>query len=192
MNPEPNESSWFAFFKTCAFWEKIVLLLITAAVSGIVIPLILQQVDEHRARRAAVIAAQEQLYREASETMLTLQTLALDVSWYGTSTAKDADNQKRAYGRYSDRVVELVARWRVQIVRAKSLASPAIAKKLAQMQLTFFDTQDTPIVRTWEKCSTTCEWDELHHQNEVQLGATSAFIEELATDLGLIRESSLK
>ncbi|MFO0699261.1 MAG: hypothetical protein U0236_08535 [Nitrospira sp.] len=192
MTPESDKSSCFAFFNTAAFWEKIVLLVVTALVSGIVIPLILKQADESRARRAAIVAAQEQLYREASETMLTLQTLALDVSWYGTSQAKDEDNQRRAYSRYSDRVVELVARWRVQIARAKSLTSPDIANKLAQMLHTFFKVQDTPMVHAWKTCSTKCDWEELHQHNEVQLGATSALIEELARDLGLIRESPSK
>ena len=187
MNSDNPPSAWFSFLGTSSFWEKIALLLATAIVSGIVVPLIIKQTDDSRARRTAVTQAQEQLFREVSETMLTFQTLALDVSWYGTPGTRDEENQRKAYARYNERAVDLVARWRSQAARSKTLTSPEVSKKLEAMLAEFFKNQDSPIVSLWTKCGIKCDWATLHKENERMLGEASKFIEELGRDLNLVK-----
>lgn len=175
------------FLRTGAFWEKIVLLLATAIISGLGVPFIIKQADESRARRSAVSQAQEQLFRDVAETMLTFETLALDVSWFGVPGTQDQEHQRKAYARYNERAVDLVARWRSQAARSKTLTSPEVSKKLNSMLAEVFRTQDSPTVFLWGKCGVKCDWTEQHKQNERMLGEASRFIEELARDLGLVK-----
>lgn len=183
----PPASPSLPFFRTSSFWEKISLLVAAALLSGLVVPLVIKQTDEARARRASVSQAQEQLFRDVSETMLTFQTLALDVSWFGTPGARDEDSQRKAYAKYNERAAELVARWRTQIARARTLTSPEVSMKLKTMLEHFFKQQDSPTVALWAKCNVKCDWTPQHNENEVGLTAATAFIETLAKDLGLVR-----
>jgi hypothetical protein len=187
LNQNSAETSRLSFLGTSGFWEKIALLLATAIVSGIVVPLIIKQTDESHSRRAAVSQAQEQLFRDVSETMLTFETLALDVSWFGSIGTKDSVNQQRAYVRYNERTVDLVARWRAQAARARTLTSPEVSKKLDAMLADVFRTQDSPMVSLWTSCGTKCDWTSQHRINEKMLGVANQFIEDLARDLGLVK-----
>jgi hypothetical protein len=119
--------------------------------------------------------------------MLTFQTLVLDVSWFGTPAAHDEDSQRRAYGKYNERAADLVARWRTQIARARTLTSPQVSGKLEAMLEEFFRRQDSPTVALWAKCNVKCDWASQHEENEKGLTAATLFIEELAIDLGLVR-----
>ena len=187
LPPKSASNSLVAFFKTSAFWEKIALLLATALLSGLVIPLIVKATDESRARRAAVSQAQEQLFRDASETMLTFQTLVLDVSWFGTPGARDEDSQRRVYAKYNDRAADLVARWRTQVARARTLTSSSVSEKLQVMLEQFFKRQDSPTAAMWAQCGVKCDWTAQHKKNEEGLTLANQFVEELARDLGLVK-----
>ena len=186
-NSQAPTSPTLAFFRTSGFWEKISLLVATALLSGLVVPLIIKQTDEARARRTSVSQAQEQLFRDVSDTMLTFQTLILDVSWFGTPGARDEDSQRKAYAKYNERAAEFVARWRTQIARSRTLTSPEVSTRLRTMLEHFFRQQDSPTVALWAKCNVKCDWTTQHNENEVGLTAATAFIETLAKDLGLVR-----
>jgi lantibiotic modifying enzyme len=176
-----------SFFRTPSFWEKVALLVATAILSGLVIPLVIKGTDEARARKSGVSQAQEQLYRDVSKTVLTLQTLVLDVSWFGSTEGKNSEMQKQAFSRYNERVVDLVADWRTQIARATTLTSPEIAKKLTNFLNEVFLTQDIPTVQQWTKCSIDCDWSNQHRINEGMLGKANALVVDLAKDLGLVK-----
>jgi hypothetical protein len=182
-----SASSPIAFFRTNSFWEKIVLLATTALLSGLVVPLVVKQTDEARARRASVLQAQDQLFRDVSETMLTFQTLVLDVSWFGTPDARDEESQRKAYARYNERAADLVARWRAQIARSRTLTSPVVSKKLELMLENFFKQQDSATVALWAICNVKCDWITQHTENEKGLASATLFIETLARDLGVVR-----
>ncbi len=188
MSSDNGSSKWYEFFNTSSFWEKIVLLSVTALISGLLVPVVVKSIDETRAKQAAVRAAQERLYTDVSATLLTMQTLALDVSWFGTSGSKDVDNQKKAYQRYNDRAVDLVAQWRTQIARAQTLATPAIASELNNTLTRYFISQDTPLVRMWAECGTQCDWDEQHKKNEEMLATINDYVRKLANDLQVVRQ----
>jgi type II secretory pathway pseudopilin PulG len=188
MSVPDTQASWYSSFRSSAFWEKIVLLVVAASISGLVVPLVVKNIDETRARKASVRQAQERLFLDVSETILTLETLALDVSWFGTPGAKDEENQTKAYIRYNDRTVDLVAKWRAQAARARTLTSPQIAEQLDAMLRQFFENQDTPTISLWGKCNTSCDWSAQHLANEAMLSEANDFVESLARNLGLVRE----
>ncbi len=182
-----EENDWSSHFRSSAFWEKIILLVATALISGLLVPLVVKDIDEARAKHAIVRQAQERLYLDVSETILTLETLALDVSWFGTSQARDASNQIKAYARYNDRTVDLVAKWRAQAARARTLTSEEVWVQLDSMLLAFFEKQDTPTISLWAKCSTECDWDSQHRANEQMLRQANEFIVKLSLNLGIAR-----
>jgi hypothetical protein len=51
----------------------------------------------------------------------------LDLTWFGTSLAANSEMQKKAFERYTERGVDLIAKWSVQISRARAYVSPNIA-----------------------------------------------------------------
>src|SRR5688500_8903272 len=106
--------------KRDSFIENLLLLFVTIIITGVMIPAIFWLLDVARENRAAVSEAQTKLYNDLSEIILTYATLALDVSWYGPPDAETPQLQKVAVERYSDKVVELVSKWRVQISRAQT------------------------------------------------------------------------
>ena len=189
-NDPDQRRSVFAFLRTEAFLEKTSLLLLTAVLSGALIPLVIKPTDEARADRAAISRAQEKLFDDVSEVVLTFQTLALDVSWFGTKASKNPEMQRRAFERYNERVVDLVAKWRVQASRAQTLASKSTAAKIDGMLIEVFWKLDSPIVAAWSKCGVDCEWEQQHQENERMLARSNALIAELATDLKLVKPES--
>jgi hypothetical protein len=123
-----------------SFVEKVVLLLLTAALSGIIIPIFINQLNAQaeqqlkireaiKAKNEAVLQAQAKLWDEFSEVVLTYETLALDVSWYRNPLGLDESRYAKAYERYSDRIVDLLSRWRALASRAETLVSPSISKQ---------------------------------------------------------------
>ena len=171
-----------------SFIEKVVLLVLTAFLSGVIVPLIVKSIDRARERRESVSRAQAKLYEDVSETILTYETLALDVSWYGMPDARNADMQQKALERYNERTVDLVARWRSQSSRAQTLVSPQFASKLDDFLNDAFVKQDTPINRMWGKCASTCDWTRQHAQSIGMLAEANELIAELGNDLGLSKE----
>jgi hypothetical protein len=187
MWQQRKRDSLLGFLRTESFLEKTVLLLLTAILSGLIVPLVIKLTDEARADRAAVSTAQAKLFEDVSDVILTFETLALDVSWFGTKVAKNPEMQKRAFERYNERVVDLVVRWRVQASRAQTLASKPVATKIENMLIEVFNKQDTPTVALWSKCGVDCNWQEQHQENERMLVRANALIAELAKDLRLVK-----
>jgi hypothetical protein len=186
--PVITSTSPLRVLKSDSFIEKAFLLLLTALLSGMLVPLIIKSIDNAREKREALSRAQAKLFDDVSETLLTCETLMLDISWFGTQDAKNAEMQKKAFERYTERSVDLVAKWRVQSSRAQTFASPHVSKKLNAFQIRFFDEQDTPMNRQWVKCGSECDWQQMHKKNEAMLGEANALIVELANDLGLTKK----
>jgi hypothetical protein len=174
--------------KSDSFVEKALILAGTVVLSGLLVPLIIMHVNSVRVAREGLSHAQAKLFDDVSETILTSETLLLDISWFGTEHAKNAEMQKKAFERYSERSVDLIAKWRAQSSRAMALASPQVSKKLKAFQLRFFQEQDTPMNRQWIKCGTDCDWKQLHMKNELMLAEGNELVVELARDLGLVKE----
>ncbi|MFM0227623.1 hypothetical protein [Paraburkholderia dipogonis] len=185
----PSKNALLRALKSDSFIENAFLLVLTAALSGAVVPLIIKSVDVASDRHAELARAQAKLFDDVSETIMTCEALALDVSWFGTVQAKNVEMQKKAFDRYTERTADLIARWRTESARAQALASPEVAKKLDAFQYRFFVEQDTPMNGLWIKCNTSCDWKDQHAQNEAMLAQANLLILELAHELGMARAS---
>jgi hypothetical protein len=101
--------------------------------------------------------------------------------------ALDTAMQHKAYERFSDKVRDLVARWRAHTARAQTLASPAVASRIDKFLTEVFNKQDTPISGMWSRV-----WIELRVAGSTcpsvaMLAEANRLIAELSTDLGLTR-----
>jgi hypothetical protein len=170
--------------KSDSFTEKALFLVMTAVLSGAVIPFIVKSVDRAREERAEIVRAQAALFDDISDTLLTMQTLLLDVSYFGKIGI--LETQTKAYERYSERSVDLIAKWRVQSSRALALASPDIAQKLLDFQLAYFSEQDGPTNTCWRNLNHSCNWSSLHETNERMLGQAYKLTVEIAQDFGIV------
>jgi len=192
--PVLERQSIFAALWTTSFIEKAALLLLTAVLSGLLIPVVSRVMEEHREKNVALSRSQTKLFEEMSEVLLTYETLALDVSFFGTKNAKNPELQRKAFKRYSERTVDLVARWRVQTARAQTLTSPKVAAMFDEFLITsIFTEQDSPMNLLWKDCNVECStWDQQHLVNIKILTWSNALVAKVATDLKLANESQIK
>ncbi len=171
--------------RSATFLEKALVLLLTVVLSGAIAPLVVAWIDAGRTAREAVMNAQTKLFNDVSETLLATQTLMLDVSWFGTEDAKHSEQQRKAFERYSERIVDLVVKWRTQMSRAQTLTSPHVSKKLDAFLVRFLGAQDSPMNRLWVTCAAECDWQAMHETNLGMLGEANKLVAEIASDLRL-------
>lgn len=168
-----------------SFIEKISLLILTALLTGFLLPAFTKALDSRRARNNAILDSQAKLLSDISETLLTYETLALDVSWFGAPPFANPDLQSQAFQRYNSAVPTLVARWRVLISRAYAVAPTGIASTLEQLLQQAFERQDTPTVRLFTGHASPVEWKKQHDENERQLAYCNQVIAEIASKMHL-------
>ena len=94
---EPQKSKIPDVFLSASFLEKLVLLLVTALISGLLVPLVVKSIEATRARNNAILEAQTAFLDDISETILTLETLILDISFYGKHG--NTEMQEKAFER---------------------------------------------------------------------------------------------
>ena len=181
-----------------AFIEKTLLLLLTVGLSGLAIPYILNRFNaadtarqkllaESKALQEAIIQAQSNLLNDFSEVVLIYETLALDVSWFGTPSAQNGELQKKAFALYNEQIVDLVSKWRILASRAQTLASPEISQKILNfLDQKVFKEQDTPLVSLYNNnASAPDKWQKQHDINKRILSEANQLIAELAEDMNL-------
>jgi hypothetical protein len=165
--------------------EKISLLVLTALLTGLLVPAVTKALDSRRARNNAILDSQAKLLSDISETVLMYETLALDVSWFGTPAFANADLQRQAFQRYSSAMPNLIARWRILTSRARAVAPPGVASNLDQLLQQAFVRQDTPTVRLFTSHASPDEWNKQHDENERQLAHCNQVIAEIAAKMHL-------
>ncbi|WP_105435673.1 hypothetical protein [Neorhizobium tomejilense] len=186
--PEPERrASVLRVLKSDGFLEKVMLLVLTAVLSGFLIPWAVKSIDRDREAREAISSAQVKLFDEVSATIVTLETLMLDVTWFGTINGKNSELQKKAFERYSEQSSALVIKLRTQSSRAQTLASPQMATELEAFLLRFFVEQDTPINQLWARCASDCDWEQQHRRNLSMLSEANQLVGSLAKDVALTR-----
>lgn len=180
-----------------SFIENAILLLLTAVITGIAVPLTItwinanetrrqQTINEAKARNESLLVAQSKLLDDFSETIFLIQTLALDVSWHGYPGYENKEMQKKAYDRYSDQIIGHISRWRAQIARARILASQEVAKKMRDyFEIMFL--QDAEIVQLYNRQASSAEWKSRHTKSENMLDTADNLLAELAADMGVSR-----
>jgi len=183
-----------------SFIEKVSLLALTVILSGILVPLILasynarsaerqKEVESTRIKNEAILQAQSKFLDEFSETALAYQTLALDVSWFKTRRVKSEALYEAAYARYSERVVDIISKWRALASRARTLVSPEESTKIDAFLVKVFALQDTPINVLHQEQASEQAWEGQHRTNERMLVETNHLISEIANDLGIARKN---
>ena len=176
-----------------SFFEKVFLLLL----SGILIPIVMMfvnaQIEQRQMRlqtqqiqQESLQAAKRELWENITQTFLAYETLALDVSWFGSKLPDNEGQFRKAYDRYNEETVSLIVEMRVQMAQLKALSS-----KSAADQLFFFyrdevlENQDIAIVALEASNAGAVAWDQQHKQNERSLENANLLMTDLAIELGL-------
>jgi hypothetical protein len=169
-----------------SFIEKTVLLLLTAITSGVLIPYIGDKIQATRTQNEAVTQAKAKLLDDVTNTIITYQYLAGDVSYYKSDSALVNDKmQAMAFERYSNKVVDLMAQWGVEIAKAKTLVSPAIGDKLEKFMDKVLTEQEAKLVVLYSNNATVEEWTEMNDLTGKMYEEAKQLIAELAVDLKL-------
>ena len=186
--PVSNNSILLKTIKNESFIEKFVLLILTVFLSGLLIPYITTQIQRTKARNDIVLQAQNKLLDDVTQTLLTYETLLLDISWYKTPNGYNEEMHKKSFERYSERSVDLLSEWRIESIKAKNLASIEISKKLDSFQLKMFDLQDSKMNKLYRENSSDSVWNELHNTNLQMLAEVNQLIPQLASEMKITKE----
>ncbi len=170
------------------FVGKAALLLLTAILSGLLVPLIVSSLQAKRSRNEAILQAQAKLLDDVAEIMLRYETLALDVSWFKTGETANPRLHEDAFKRYSEQVADLVARWRIQAVKARTLTSPNLREMIDAHLMDAFRQQDTPMNQLHGSQANGDSWQKQHLTNVKMLENTNKLIEQIAKDLKLAKD----
>jgi len=169
-----------------SFIEKTVLLILTAITSGVLIPYVGDISQATRMQNEAVTQAKAKLLDDITNTIITYEYLAGDVSYYKSDSALVNDKmQAMAFERYSNKVVDLMAQWGVQIAKAKTLVSPAIGDKLEKFMDKVLTEQEAKLVVLYSNNATVAEWTEMNDLTGKMYEEAKQLIAELAVDLKL-------
>lgn len=171
---------------SASFIEKAVLLLLTAITSGVLIPYIGDKMQAAKTRNEALTQAKAKLLDDVTSTIITYEYLAGDVSYYKADSAVANDKmQALAFERYSNKVVELMAQWGVEIARAKTLVSPEISDKLEKFMDKVLTEQETKLVALYNNNASVDEWSKMNDLTGTMYEEAKKLITELAVDLKL-------
>ena len=140
------------------FWEKIAILMVTAAVTGFFVPYVLKNVDETRTveqqRREAILARQAKLLEtqskyldETAEALWNWRYLSMKVAFNG-SEGREADYQTAAT-EYQRAIWDVLSRIRLQTSKARRLTSERGYNAMVQFydQIVEFDGRLDGVVR---------------------------------------------
>ena len=173
---------------SASFIEKAVLLLLTAVISGLLIPYVSNKIQSANAHREVVLQSEAKLLDDVTTTIITYQFLVGDVSYYKSDTSiANEKMQAQAFERYSSRVVDLFSQWGVEVAKAKSLTSPEISDKLNKFMVKVLDTQDAKLISLYANNGSVAEWHDLNELNGKMYEEAKSLIAELAADLKITK-----
>lgn len=190
VNPAPEQAATNSPKKPLldrqSFFEKLLLLLITAILTGLLIPYLTGRMQEQKAKAESLAQARAKLFEEASLVILSYETYLLDISWFKDPRADNIAMHEAAYHRYNEKAPEFLSTWRAVAAKAQTLASNEVANKLIAFHLEALKIQDTKMNELYNnKRTSTEEWRKLHNLNADMIGKANALISELAIDLDL-------
>lgn len=132
------------------FFQKTILLLITAVISGFLIPYVLKMVDFRKqksqketevflARQQKIIDAQSQLLNDLTQYLWEWRYLCIRLTYYGGKGLND--QFKQAEQQYNDKFWDTLHRIRNEISKSRRLVSESIYKRLLEFyqQIVQFD-----------------------------------------------------
>jgi hypothetical protein len=188
MSSEHNSSSLknnlIGVLMSSSFLEKILLLLVTAMLSGIIIPVIATRIQRLNTMSDLQLEAEKRLFDDFTRVVIKYETLILDVSYYGQPGMENPRLQQLALNKYFDQSTDLLADWRVQAVRANQLCGPAVAQKITKFQALMFEKQDMPMMKlSSDSTKNSQEWGRLHKLNIEMYEKAEQLVIELAKDI---------
>jgi hypothetical protein len=184
------------------FMEKIVILSLTALLTGLIAPYVLKQVDEAKsvqqkifeadlARQTKIIEAQSKLLDDMTENLWKWRYLSMKVAFYG---GRDQDpSYAAALKDYDLQIWDVLSTLRFQITQSRRLASEDAYKMLVALydRIVDIDVQLTRIAsgspgpaqaEEFQKLNTLLRWEMTEKLDEV--------VDSLAKELRLKREKS--
>ncbi len=168
-----------------SFIEKFILLIITATLTGLMLPAIMGNLQQKRIRNDAILDAQRTLFYDLSSSMLKYQTMALDVTWFKDSAGYSEEMHQKAFERYNQEMTATISDLRSQAARSKALTSPAITTKIDNYVQDVFNEQDTPIQILHRDKASKEKWAAQHQRSIKMLARTNALVDQIARDLEL-------
>jgi|SRR5215831_4915195 len=176
-------------FSSDSLFEKIFLLLLTAIITGLLVPYISNTIQSKRSKNERILQAQSKFLDDITTVMLTYETLALDVSWYKQEQNNyDSMMYHNAVKRYTDRVVDLFAQWRIQLARARSLVPAKESDTLQYFFRSVLQKQDVDLTGLYTNIRATSDkWKEMHLLSEGYLAEANDLISEVASDLKITK-----
>ncbi len=173
--PTHRHFSWRTLFSKESFLEKLILFLVAAFswFRGVAAPAVINYVNQKAARDNARVEAQAKLLSDFSDTTFTYESLALDVSWFGSQSKNRKQNSGCSQQVHNANAPLLWAKWRLLIARANIYASSEAARQMANL----FDAarkQDlTLILMSQAPGMTTDNWNDAHCSDEQTLVAAN-------------------
>jgi hypothetical protein len=124
------------------FLEKIILLALTALITGFGMPYVLKRIEERKqreqrkleadlARQAKIIEAQSKLLDDLSRVLWKWRYLAKKVVYYGSEKSKE--RYEIARKEYDDSVWDILNEFRTEISRARRLVSEQAYEELQSL-----------------------------------------------------------
>ena len=185
-----------------SFIEKALLLILTAALTGVLVPYINAKLSDRKfkeqrlfdaeiARQNKIIDAQNELLVELERLVHTFQLRAFAVAWYKVAD-KNPNRYEKSRNEYEDNAWEFFVKMQTLIGKARRLTSLEVHKKLEQ----FYDEMtglDMNLVKLIKHDKIDEEWQELinklksHYGNELK-----EMMDSLAQDYGLSKTMRLE
>jgi len=124
------------------FWEKIVMLLVTAAITGFLVPYILKRIDESKAieqkrseadisRQAKLIDAQSKFLDDTTESLWAWRYLSMKVAFNGSEEREE--QYAKAVTEYEGQIWDVLSKIRNQTSKSRRLVSEKGYKRLVSL-----------------------------------------------------------
>ncbi|MDJ0678025.1 MAG: hypothetical protein QNJ36_22025 [Calothrix sp. MO_167.B42] len=191
------------------FLEKFLLLLLTASLSGFLIPYVLKQVDARKlreqnieeerkfrekrvfeayiARQTKIIEAQSQLLENLAKELWEFELLAISVSYYKSHNKEE--KYKTAWQEYDDKAWTYFGTIRSQISKASYLSSSETHRALINLYKNILIKLDSDLVHLVENDADILEWKKHHNSVQQSIGETTdQVLDLLANELRLSQE----
>jgi hypothetical protein len=178
-----------------SFAENVLLLVVTAILTGILVPVINNRMAEQRAKReqaeAAHLTRQASVLRLQEEFLLGLEKILFDfhicaaaVPWY-QSTEIDQKKSAAAKETYDKNSWRFMAEMHVALSKARRLSSAAAYQELEAHQRAWYELDLKLVEGSKDENTSPADWFDLLNQINRQGQDAARVISVLAADYGL-------
>jgi heme exporter protein D len=151
------------------FWQKFILLLTTALLTGLLVPIIKSVVDQKKllqqkqfeadlARQAKIIEAQGKLLEDLAQLLWEYYFLSLKVSYYRN---EEKERYEQAAKEFDENSWQLFIKFQTEISKARRLASPKTYQSLRELYKWLIEQDEELAAMNLEEKSPKA-WDKRH------------------------------